>query len=130
MDLVVHLDGTSPRRFLDSGAPHLQPHTSNIGPITSCSLSTLEGWVLGGRGAAVFRRHFGAAPGVICCEVWFAGGTTTRFQQNVVESDSMKAIAVLSGTCPNSSAIGMIAENVLQLASTFSMARFLHVTFM
>ncbi|KAB2616933.1 hypothetical protein D8674_012802 [Pyrus ussuriensis x Pyrus communis] len=45
------------------------------------------------------------------------------FQQNVVESDSMKAIAVLNGTCPNSSAIDTIAEDVLQFASNFSMAR-------
>ncbi|RXH96976.1 hypothetical protein DVH24_035644 [Malus domestica] len=63
------------------------------------------GWVLGGRGAAVSRRHL-----------------------VVVESDSLKAIAVPNGTYIDSSAIGMIAEDVLQLASTFSMARFIHVS--
>lgn len=46
----------------------------------------------------------------------------------MVESNSLKVIAVLNRTYIDSSAISMIAEDVWQLASTFSMARFIHVS--
>ncbi|KAM1857414.1 hypothetical protein ACFX14_007525 [Malus domestica] len=50
------------------------------------------------------------------------------FQQVVVESDSQKVIAVLNGTYADSSALGMIAEDVLQLASNFSRVKFIHAS--
>ncbi|KAB2614120.1 hypothetical protein D8674_036436 [Pyrus ussuriensis x Pyrus communis] len=49
-------------------------------------------------------------------------------QQVVVESDCMKAIVTLNRTHSDSSAIGMIADDVLQLASTFPMVRFIQVS--
>lgn len=40
----------------------------------------------------------------------------------------MKAITTLNRTHSDSSMIGMIADDVLQLASTFLMIRFIHVS--
>ncbi|RXH68608.1 hypothetical protein DVH24_030941 [Malus domestica] len=49
-------------------------------------------------------------------------------QQIIVESDSMKVISVLNGTVADSLALGMIAEDVLQLAFTFSRVKFIHTS--
>ncbi|KAB2632226.1 hypothetical protein D8674_028473 [Pyrus ussuriensis x Pyrus communis] len=46
----------------------------------------------------------------------------------MVESDSMKAIVALNKTYSDSSAIGLIANDVLQLASSFSMLSFIHIS--
>ncbi|KAM2835112.1 hypothetical protein PS2_032075 [Malus domestica] len=48
------------------------------------------------------------------------------FQQVVVESDALKVIAILNGTRADSSSYGIIAGDVLQLASTFSRVIFIH----
>ncbi|KAB2626046.1 hypothetical protein D8674_017706 [Pyrus ussuriensis x Pyrus communis] len=50
------------------------------------------------------------------------------FQQVMVESEFMKAIATLNRTHLDSSAIGMIADDVMQLVFTFSIVRFIHVS--
>lgn len=53
--------------------------------------------------------------------VWY-GLQVTQLQgchQVVVESNSLKAITVLNETYMDSLALGMIVEDVLQLASTF-----------
>lgn len=47
-------------------------------------------------------------------------------QQVVIEGDSLKVISVLNGTVVDSSALGMIAEHVLQLASIFFRMKFIH----
>ncbi|KAM1000657.1 hypothetical protein FF1_007226 [Malus domestica] len=46
-------------------------------------------------------------------------------QQVMVERDSLKAIIVLNETYADSSALGMIANDVLHLASIFSRVKFI-----
>ncbi|XP_070673150.1 uncharacterized protein [Malus domestica] len=49
-------------------------------------------------------------------------------QRVVIESDSLKVISVLNGTVADSSGLGMIVEDVLQLASIFSRVKFIHAS--
>ncbi|KAM1511681.1 hypothetical protein ACFX1Z_023334 [Malus domestica] len=49
-------------------------------------------------------------------------------QRVVIESDYLKVISVLNGTVADSLALGMIVEDVLQLASTFSRVKFIHAS--
>lgn len=49
-------------------------------------------------------------------------------QQVVIETDSLKVISILNGTVADSSALGLIVEDVLQLASTFSRVEFIHAS--
>ncbi|KAM1415636.1 hypothetical protein ACFX2I_007262 [Malus domestica] len=82
------------------------------------------------------RGHFFVKSGYWVAQQWLqssdssASSSTTvaqllGCQQVMVERDSLKAIIVLNETYADSSALGMIANDVLHLASIFSRVKFI-----
>ncbi|RXH89245.1 hypothetical protein DVH24_031602 [Malus domestica] len=102
------------------GALNVQDKLSGVGVV----IRDWRGGHLVARGTTIPRRYIGTNFGAVFSEMAQQQG----FQQVVVESDCLKAIATLNWTHSDLSAIGTIADDVLQLASTFPMVRFIHVS--
>lgn len=87
-----------------------------------------------GWGVAVPRCHVCGTAGVDCSSTWSSAGSSKGFFyflffHAVLESDSSKAIGVLNRTYSDSSAVGMIADDVLQFASSFSNLNFVFLVY-